>query len=102
MHRHPTIGLVLAAALGFAAGPASADIDYAEAEKLRADGSVLPTAKIVEIATTAQPGTVADVELERVLGRHVYEVEIRDASGREWTLDVDAKSGEILQTGRDD
>lgn len=93
---------VLATTVTLGSAPALADLDWADAEKLRADGTVLPTAKVAEIATTARPGVVAELELERVLGRYVYEVEVRDPEGREWDLDIDARSGEVLQSGQDD
>ena len=102
MNGQLSAAFVLATTFGLAAGPALADIDFAEAERLRADGAVLPTAKIAELAVAVRAGTVADLELERVLGRYVYEVEVRDADGQEWNLDIDAKTGEILQSERDD
>lgn len=102
MKHRLAVSVILAAVAGLPAAPVLADLDYAEAEQLRADGTVLPTEKVAGIATATRPGIVADLELERVLGRYVYEVEVRDSDGQEWNLDIDARSGEVLQTERDD
>lgn len=88
--------------LATVAGPSFADIDFAEAEKMRASGEAIPTAKVVEIVTKARPGAVTDLELDRDFGRLVYEVEVRDEQFREWDLEIDAKTGEVLTEEQDD
>jgi uncharacterized membrane protein YkoI len=55
----------------------------------------------VERALAAKAGTVVDVDLERKRGQHYYEIEIIDAQGVEWEIDIDAKSGEVRRTKRD-
>lgn len=84
------------------AGPALADVSYSQAEKLRASGAVLPQAKIVEIVNQARAGEITSMELDRDFGRLVYEVEVQDAEWREWDLEVDAKTGEVLGQQQDD
>lgn len=79
-----------------------ADVSYAEARKLRAEGQVLPEERIIEIINQARPGEVTDLELDRDLGRLVYEAEVRDAQFQEWDLELDAKTGEVLGEQRDD
>ncbi len=88
--------------LATVAGPSFADISFAKAEKMRASGEAISTEKVVEVATKARPGTVTDIELDRDFGRVVYEVEVRDEQFREWDLEIDAKSGEILTQEMDD
>ncbi|MGH8472867.1 MAG: PepSY domain-containing protein [Gammaproteobacteria bacterium] len=88
--------------LATVAGPSFADISFAKAEKMRASGEAISTEKVVEVATKARPGTVTDLELDRDFGRLVYEVEVRDEQFREWDLEIDAKSGEILTQEMDD
>jgi len=46
-------------------------------------------------------GTVVDVNLDRKRGQHHNEIEIIDAQGVEWEIDIDAKSGEVRRTKRD-
>ena len=43
-----------------------------------------------------------DTELEDEYGRLIYQVDLRDAQGQEWDLELDATSGEILREERDD
>jgi uncharacterized membrane protein YkoI len=88
--------------LATVAGPSLADINFANAEKMRASGEAISTEKVVEIVTKARPGTVIDLELDRDGGRLVYEVEVRDKQFREWDLEIDAKTGEMLAEGLDD
>jgi uncharacterized membrane protein YkoI len=45
-------------------------------------------------------GTVTEIELERVRGKWIYEVEMRTSGGREIELTYDARSGELLSRGR--
>ena len=49
-----------------------------------------------------QQATVEDTELEDEYGRLIYQVDLRDAQGQEWDLELDATSGEILREERDD
>jgi len=81
---------------------ALADVSYGEARKLREGGQVLPEERVLEIINKARPGEVTDLELDRDLGRLVYEAEVRDAQGQEWDLELDAANGEVLGEQRDD
>ena len=45
--------------------------------------------------------TATDSELENEYGRYIYKVELRDAQGVEWDVDLDAHTGEILKDERD-
>ena len=88
----------LAALLLAATGPALGDVSYTETKKLLAEGSVLPSEKIAQIANAAHPGDVTDLELDHSVDRLIYEVEVHDQQGMEWDLEIDAKTGEILAT----
>ncbi|MEM7021721.1 MAG: PepSY domain-containing protein [Pseudomonadota bacterium] len=56
----------------------------------------------IAIALEAQPGTIAEVALDRANGRVVIDIEVVDAAGHEIELALDAESGEILWTHVDD
>ncbi len=88
--------------LATVAGPSLADISFTKAEKMRATGEAISTDKVIEIVTKARPGEVTDLELDSERGRLVYEVEVRDEQFREWDLELDAKTGEILTENSDD
>ena len=78
------------------------DVDAAEAARLSKAGEILPLEKIVERANAEKPGQVLETELERKHGRYVYEVEILDDKGQVWELKLDAKTGALIKSKRDD
>ena len=62
-----------------------------------------PVIPINEIITQYETdgSRVTDIELDRELTRDVYELELVDASGQGWDIDVDARTGEVLSRHRD-
>ena len=59
--------------------------------------------KLNEAALAKYPGgKIEDTELEQEHGRYVYQVEVRDAQGVQWDVELDATNGKILQEHRDD
>jgi uncharacterized membrane protein YkoI len=46
-------------------------------------------------------GRVTDFELDRDFGRDIYEIELVDKDGREWDIEVDAHTGEVLNRRED-
>jgi len=94
------------AALALAAlapGAASADRgrgrggDHDDALDARARREALPLPRILEIARGAVPGEVLEVEIEREHGRLIYEVEILSRSGRVRKVEIDARTGTVLE-----
>ena len=49
----------------------------------------------------AEGGRITDIELDRELFRDVYELELIDANGQGWDIDIDARSGEELSKYKD-
>ena len=47
-------------------------------------------------------GVIGETELEQEYGKYVYKVELRDAQGKQWDVDLDASSGAILADREDD
>jgi uncharacterized membrane protein YkoI len=95
------IGAALAAFM-LAGGPARADEGPAEARKLREAGQILPLEAIAERAHAARAGQILETELERSGDRYVYEIEVLDDAGTVWELQLDAKSGEVVEMKQDD
>lgn len=93
---------IAAPALLATSAAALADVGYLEARKLRENGQALAEERVLEVVNKARPGDVTDLELDRDMGRLVYEVEVRDAQGQEWDLELDAATGEVLGESRDD
>ncbi|MGF1661766.1 MAG: PepSY domain-containing protein [Kineosporiaceae bacterium] len=56
----------------------------------------------VRIALAAVAGTLDGVELEVEDGRTVWDVDVHGADGWEYEVDVDARTGEIVERERDD
>ena len=81
---------------------ARADEGPVAARKLSDAGIILPLEKIVAAAKTAKPGEILETELERKQGRYVYEVEILDARGQVWEVELDASSGKLIAVESED
>lgn len=77
------------------------DVRVDEAQKLIAEGSILSFEKLNEKALATRAGTITDTELEQEYGRYIYKVEIRDAQGAEWDIDMDASNADILKNEKD-
>lgn len=92
------------AALTASAGIAQArDLGPDEALKLRDAGTIQSFEKLNAAALTKHPGAqVTETELEEEYGRYVYQVEVRDAQGVKWDLELDAASGQVLKDHQDD
>jgi uncharacterized membrane protein YkoI len=88
---------------GFTAAMAFADVRVDEAVQLMQDGKIKAFAELNDIAMKQFPGaTITDTELEDAYGKFVYQVELRDAAGKEWDVDINATTGEVLKSQQDD
>lgn len=95
--------LFAVAALTVAGIAQARDLGPDEALKLRDAGTIQSFEKLNAAAMAKHPGAaVEDTELEQEHGRYIYQVELRDAQGVQWDLDLDASTGEVLQDQRDD
>ena len=90
---------VIAATYPYAA---VADEGPVAARKLSDAGIILPLEKIVAAARAVKPGEILETELERKRGRYVYEVEILDARGQVWEVELDAKTGKLITVESED
>lgn len=78
------------------------DLGPDEALRLRDAGTIQSFEKLNAAALARHPGaTVKETELEEAYGKHLYQVELRDAKGTEWDVELDAASGEILKDHQD-
>lgn len=62
----------------------------------------LPLTRIFQIAQTAVPGEIIEVELDREGGRLIYEVDVLTSTGRLRQVEIDARTGEVLQVEDED
>lgn len=95
---------MIAVALAFACiGTASAkDIPKAELDALVKAGTVWSVDKLEAAVLAKYPGgKLEDGEVEKHRRGYVYEVEVTDANGDEWDIEVDATNGKIIKTEMD-
>ena len=96
--------LVLGGATLLLSGPALADEDdMAEARAIAGAAGLISIEQATEHALKAKPGTVIEVEIDRRTRPEVwdYEFEIIDTEGKEWDVDIDAKTGEARKVRQD-
>lgn len=95
--------LFIASIIGFTAGLAHArDLGPDEALRLRDAGTIVSVEKLNATALAKHPGsTITDTELEEQYGKYIYQIEIRDAQGVEWDLELDAVTGQVLKDHQD-
>ncbi|MDX1299821.1 MAG: PepSY domain-containing protein [Pseudomonas sp.] len=98
------LALFAAAALSGAAGIAQArDLGPDEALKLRDAGTVQSFEKLNAAALAQHPGgKIEETELEEEYGRYIYQLEVLDAQGVQWDIELDASNGQILKNQQDD
>lgn len=98
-----TFRMTLAAALAGAAFFAAADdLGPDKAMELVEQGKIKHFRDLNTIVIGLHPGArIVDTELEDNYGKFVYAVEVRDTNGKEWDVDLDAASGEVLKNRED-
>ncbi|WP_438970389.1 PepSY domain-containing protein [Methylophaga sp.] len=79
-----------------------ADDDAYRARQLQLQGDILPLEKIIELAATFKSGQILETDLERDDGRYVYELEILDNKGQVWEVELDARTGELIELENED
>jgi uncharacterized membrane protein YkoI len=95
--------LLITGLVALAGSVQARDLGPDEALKLRDSGSIQSFEKLNQVALAQHPGgVIRETELENELGRYIYQLEVVDAQGVEWDLEVDAKSGELLKNHQDD
>jgi uncharacterized membrane protein YkoI len=78
------------------AGEVRADSREQDAVRLAVErGEIRPLVEILAIVRARLPGQVTSVEIERKVGRWIYEFRVADAKGRLFEVYVDARTGDI-------
>ncbi len=96
--------LCISGALLMGAGLVQAkDVSPAKTVELSVSGTILAFDKLDQAALALHPqATILDIELEESYGRYIYQVDLRDAQGQEWEIEMDATTAEILKNRQDD
>lgn len=83
--------------------PAWADGDsHDRARRALEAGEILSLDKILKAAEAARRGRVIEIELDRDDGRWIYELELVSPEGHLYEMEIDAATGAILKTERED
>ncbi|VVO18748.1 PepSY domain-containing protein [Pseudomonas fluorescens] len=95
--------LFTATVIGLTASLAHArDLGPDEALRLRDAGTIQSFEKLNATALAKHPGGIVhETELEEEYGKYIYQVELRDAQGVEWDIELDAVSGQVLKDHQD-
>lgn len=79
------------------------DVRIDQAVKLQQEGVIQAFEQLNGVALAAHPGAeISETELEQEHGRYVYKVELRDAQGKKWDVELDASNGAVLSNREDD
>ncbi|QEY17681.1 peptidase [Cellvibrio sp. KY-GH-1] len=79
------------------------DLSADDAQKLRDSGNIVTFETLNKIVSAQHPkGIIYEAELDKEWGRYVYQLELIDAQGMEWDMELDAATGEILKNRQDD
>ena len=98
-----TLTIITASIIALTSGLAQArDLGPDEARKLRDAGTIQSFEKLNAAALAKHPGgTVHETELEQEYGKYIYQVDLRDAQGVEWDVELDAVTGQVLKDHQD-
>lgn len=78
------------------------DVPHQQVPQLVEDGTIQSLETLDKIALETHPqAQITDSDLENEYGRYIYQVELRDAEGQEWDVDIDASTGDVLKDERD-
>ena len=78
-----------------------ADDDYKEAYRLRSSAEIISLEEIIESLKLHPSDRILEVESEFEHGRRVYELEILTRDGYIEEIEVDARTGRILERERE-
>ena len=89
--------LVAAAMIAFAA-PYAWAVDPDKPLKLPSTVTIVAFDQLEATALALHPGsTLLDTDLDEEYGKYLYQVELEDANGIEWEVELDALTGQVLK-----
>ena len=95
--------LTMLVAAGCAASLAAQTLAADPDKSLRGPGTVTIVAfdQLEATALTLHPGSLLDTDLDEEYGKYLYQVELEDADGIEWDVELDALTGHVLKNHQD-
>ena len=93
--------MVAAAIIACSANQAAA-VDPGKPLNVPATVTIVAFDQLEAAALALHPGsTLLDTDLDEAYGKYVYEVELEDANGIEWDVELDALTGRVLKNHQD-
>ncbi len=93
--------LVAAGIIAFSAAQAQA-VDPDKPLKLPGTVTIVAFDQLEATALALHPGSsLLDTDLDEAYGKYVYQVELEDADGIEWEVELDALTGHVLKNHQD-
>ena len=76
--------------------------DQEVARKALDNKEILPLSAVLAKVEGKMPGDIVEIELERKKGQWIYEIEVIGEDGRVSDIDVDARTGDVLNVAPDE
>lgn len=86
---------------GRAAGSPGVE-DHEQIRRLKESGRIRSLESVLEEIRRDYPGRIIEIELDDDDGRYTYEIELVDERGIVWDLEIDARTGKLLEKKHDD
>lgn len=86
---------------GRAAGSPGVE-DHEQIRRLKERGKIRSLESVLEEIRRDYPGRIIEIELDDDDGRYIYELELVDEQGVVWDLEIDARTGKLLEKKQDD
>jgi len=84
-------------------GASASELSHDRVLELRRQGQLLPFEEIISLVTERHPDSrILEVELEEDDGRYLYELEILTATDQVRELELDARTGAVLEDELED
>jgi uncharacterized membrane protein YkoI len=102
--KHPVrrILCIMATASMLGTGVAAhADDDRMEAAAIARVANLITPERAEELALAEKQGAVTDLELDKKWKTWVYEIELVDASGVEWEIELEAATGKLRKISKE-
>ncbi len=101
--KNPIGSIIVASAFCFVALPSYADDDSHKIEAMSKEFGLISLEQAQAKALSAKKGVIKDTDLEnrKFSKGWDYEFEIIDADGKEWEVNIDAKTGAVSSVTRE-
>lgn len=76
--------------------------DHEQIRRLKESGRIRSLESVLEEIRRDYPGRIIEIELDDDDGRYIYELEVVDEQGIVWDLEIDARTGKLLEKKQDD